>query len=135
MIGSANAGGPVNQMPGGVVPAMADGLGAVEGDVFDAGESAKSVARGRGGDSGHGGGGYAAAPAAVAALDRPAAVMAAGAGKGTLFAGIDAPDGIALGSDGALWFTNGGNNSIGLRSRNICRRNFGWLSCHGVLTV
>jgi virginiamycin B lyase len=38
---------------------------------------------------------------------------AAGAGQVTWYAGISSPSGITAGPDGALWFTNGGNNSIG----------------------
>src|SRR5260370_8797739 len=40
---------------------------------------------------------------------------ASGAGKVTIFpgTGIDNPAAIAAGPDGALWFTNQGNNSIG----------------------
>jgi virginiamycin B lyase len=36
-----------------------------------------------------------------------------GAGSVTIYPGIDSPRGITAGPDGALWFTNYGNNSIG----------------------
>ena len=38
---------------------------------------------------------------------------ATGAGKLTVYPGISGPDGIVPGPDGALWFTNFANNSIG----------------------
>src|SRR3989442_6178486 len=38
---------------------------------------------------------------------------AASAGQITMYPGIDSPRGIAVGPDGALWFTNPSNNSIG----------------------
>ena len=39
------------------------------------------------------------------------AASASGAGSVTIYAGIDHPDGVTAGPDGALWFTNQGNNS------------------------
>ena len=67
----------------------------------------------------HGSGGFglaratlpAAPQARVSLLDDSKA--ASGAGKVTSFPGIDEPAGITAGPDGALWFTNAGNNSIG----------------------
>ena len=67
----------------------------------------------------HGSGGFG-----LARATRPAALQArvslsgnsmaaSGAGKITYFPGIDEPAGITAGPDGALWFTNGDNNSIG----------------------
>ena len=38
---------------------------------------------------------------------------ASGAGNLKMYAGVSGPDGITAGPDGALWFTNGGSNSIG----------------------
>src|SRR5207302_2167281 len=38
---------------------------------------------------------------------------ASGAGRVTIYPGIYLPSGIAAGPDGALWFTNSGNSSIG----------------------
>ena len=40
-------------------------------------------------------------------------MAASGAGKVTTFPGIDEPTEITAGPDGALWFTNFGNNTIG----------------------
>ena len=37
---------------------------------------------------------------------------ASGGGQVTIYPGIDGPDAIASGPDGALWFTNYGNNTI-----------------------
>jgi len=48
----------------------------------------------------------------VIAVD-PGVAAASGPGKVTAYLGIDEPVGIAAGSDGALWFTDYGNNSIG----------------------
>ncbi len=39
--------------------------------------------------------------------------LASGAGKVTIYPGISRPSGITAGPDGALWFTNNTNNSIG----------------------
>jgi IPT/TIG domain len=41
------------------------------------------------------------------------AAAASGAGSVTIFPGLDDPDGITTGPDGALWFANYGNNAIG----------------------
>jgi streptogramin lyase len=54
-----------------------------------------------------------AGPAAVAAVLRPAAAMAAGAGKVTLYPGIETSLGITVGPDGALWLTSTNPSSIG----------------------
>jgi virginiamycin B lyase len=52
----------------------------------------------------------AEAPGAGSAVAAPAV-----AGKVTIYSArvIDGPRGITAGPDGALWFTNNGNNSIG----------------------
>jgi streptogramin lyase len=39
--------------------------------------------------------------------------QASGGGQVTIYAGIDDPQGITTGPDGALWFTNYDGNSIG----------------------
>jgi hypothetical protein len=42
-----------------------------------------------------------------------AATAASTAGQVTIYSGLRSPEAITAGPDGALWFTNIGNNSIG----------------------
>jgi len=51
--------------------------------------------------------------AGLATVVSPSAASASGSPVVSEYLGIDEPSGMAAGPDGALWFTNSGNNSIG----------------------